>query len=336
MRCASPVKDQVNAARPGIFFLKLGILSGVRRMKRYFHGADKTGPYFEGWYLKCQTKAGKAIALIPAVHIDAGNRHSVSLQVIADSGTWWMEYPAEDFSASQAQLWIRIGGNTFSETGLSLKIEQPGIFLQGKLDFGPFLPLKSDIMGPFRFLPNMECAHGVISMTHALRGKLTLNGEVFDFDGGKGYIETDRGRAFPSAYLWAQGSFPNGNLMLSVAAIPLAGIRFTGCICALIHNGKEYRLATYRGVKVERWSDSGAVIRQGKYRLEIEAVDKQPQPLRAPVNGAMGRTIHESVCGKLRCRFWSGDTLLLDQTDCSGSFEYANSQAEGKTYRSDL
>ena len=110
-----------------------------------------------------------------------------------------------------------------------------------------------------------------------------------------------------------------------------AGIRFTGCICALIHDGKEYRLATYRGVKVKRWSEDGTVIRQGKYRLEVEVLGKQPQPLRAPVDGGMGRIIHESLCATLCCRFWSGETLLLDQTDCTGSFEYANPQTDART-----
>lgn len=299
------------------------------RLNKYFNGRGKTGPFFEGWYFKCQTKAGKAIALIPAFHITSGNQKSASLQVIADSGAWWLEYPAETFSASRAQFRIQIGPAAFSEAGISLEVEQPGITLHGRLSFGSFLPLKSDIMGPFRFLPNMECSHGVISMTHSLQGMLTLNTEILDFTGGTGYIETDRGRAFPSAYLWAQCSWPCGSLMLSVAMIPLAGVRFTGCICALIYDGKEYRMATYRGVKVERWSGDGALIRQGKYRLEVALLEEQPQPLRAPVNGAMGRTIHESLCAKLRCRFWNGDTLLLDRTDCTGSFEYSNPEAYG-------
>ena len=311
----------------GLFPQKRGTLLGVILLSKYFHGTGKTGPYFEGWYFKCQTSEGKAIAVIPAFHVDQGNQRSASLQVIADSGTWWLEYPAEEFSAAHAHLEILIGPNAFSEAGISLEIEQPGITLQGRLDFGPFLPLKSDIMGPFRFLPNMECSHGVVSMTHSLQGQLTLNGAMLDFTGGKGYIETDRGRAFPRAYLWAQCSWSHGSLMLSVAAIPLAGIHFTGCICALIHNGEAYRLATYRGVKVERWSEHGALLRQGRYRLELEMMENQPQPLRAPADGAMVRTIHESLCAKLRCRFWIGDTLLFEHTDCRGSFEYSNPRA---------
>jgi len=292
-------------------------------MKKYFHGANKTGPYFEGWYFKCRTKDGKALALIPALHIDAANRRSASIQVITESQSWWVEYPASELHALQDRFCVQLGSSTFTDTGMSLEMEQPEIALFGQLRFGPMHTLRTDIMGPFRYFSNMECAHGVISMAHALYGQLTLNGEIYDFDSGTGYVETDRGRAFPSAYLWAQCAWSGGELMLSVARIPFAGLQFTGCICALIFGDKEYRLATYRGVRVLKWSERGAAIRQGKYRLEVELLEENAQPLRAPVDGSMRRTIHESLCTKLRCRFWERDTLLFDETDSSGSFEYS-------------
>lgn len=291
-------------------------------MKKFFYGADKRGPYFEGWYFKCQTKAGQSIALIPALHIDGAGKRSASIQVITDSGSWWLEYPGTDFSASQERFCVQIGANIFSEAGMLLNIARDGFSLRGSLSFGPFRPLKSDIMGPFRFLDDMECSHGVISMGHSLRGQLVLNGIMLDLDGGTGYVETDRGHSFPTAYLWTQCVWEKCSLMLSIAAIPLGRIRFTGCICAIVHDGREYRLATYRGVKVEKWSCRGAVIRQGKYRLEVELLEEQDHPLRAPENGTMGRKIHESLRAKLRYRFWTEDKLLFDHTDPGGSFEF--------------
>lgn len=293
-------------------------------MRKYFYGDNRRGPYFEGWYFKCQTKDGESLALIPAVHIDDKEEISVSVQVVANGGTWWLEYPAEAFRAEKDRLHIQIDENIFSEAGMSLKLDREDISLHGHLRFGPLLPLRSDIMGPFRFFANMECAHGVISMAHSLQGELTLNGKLLDFNGGTGYIETDRGRSFPNTYLWTQCAWQDGSLMLAVAAIPLAKIHFTGCICAIVYHGQEYRLATYRGVKVESWSEHGVVIRQGKYRLEVELLEKQPQPLRAPVSGMMIRTIHESLCSKVCCRFWNGENLLFDQIDFCGSFEFAN------------
>ena len=112
--------------------------------------------------------------------------------------------------------------------------------------------------------------------------------------------------------------------MLAIATIPLPVGGFTGCICSVLYRGREYRLATYRDAKIEKWSPSGAVIRQGKYRLEVELLNERRQPLRAPVEGRMERTIHESLCAEVRYRFWHGDNLLLQHTNPNASFEYSS------------
>ena len=84
------------------------------------------------------------------------------------------------------------------------------------------------------------------------------------------------------------------------------------------------RLATYRGAKIEQWSASGAVIHQGKYRFAADVLKHQKHLLRAPVDGSMERTIHESLCSRIRYRFWEGDKLLFDRIDNCASFEYAD------------
>lgn len=111
--------------------------------------------------------------------------------------------------------------------------------------------------------------------------------------------------------------------MLSIASIPLGRLHFTGCICAIVLDGKEYRLATYQGVRILNWSSKGASLHQGKYRLEVELLGQKAQPLRAPSDGNMSRTIHESLCARVRYRFWQGNELLFDHTDDSASFEHA-------------
>ena len=294
--------------------------------KNYDHKASR--PYFEGWYFKCRTKDGKTIALIPAIHKDGSNKGSASLQIIAEADTWWLEYPEGECHAAKQPLRISLGPSTFGEEGISLQVERNGLSLRGDLRHAPFTPLRSDIMGPFRFFPEMECAHGVVSMGHRLDGALTLNGETLDFSGGLGYIETDRGRSFPDKYLWTQCSLVNPevtSLMLAVATIPiLKHVRFTGVICSINYNKREYRLATYKGARIKAWSEHGADIVQGKYRLLVEVLAKQGQPLRAPVEGEMGRVIHESLCAKVRYRFWEKGRLIFDHTDSGASFEYAD------------
>lgn len=294
-------------------------------MKQYFYGGNKPGPYFEGWYFKCQTRDGQSFALIPAMHIREDGKKSASLQVITEDDAWWLEYSASLFIATSYSLCIQIGGNTFSEDGLLLDIEQEGLSLHGRVSYGPFQFLQSDIMGPFQWLANMECSHSVISIGHSLQGQLALNGRVLNLNGGMGYIEADRGRSFPTEYLWTQCMWEGCSLMLSIAAIPFGKLRFTGCICAIALNGQEYRIATYRGVRIQRWSSKGAVLIQGKYRLEVQLLDQKAQPLRAPADGDMSRTIHESLCAKVRYRFWRAGELLFDHTDAHAGFEYAKS-----------
>lgn len=110
--------------------------------------------------------------------------------------------------------------------------------------------------------------------------------------------------------------------MLSVADIPLAGIHFTGMIGVVMWQGKEYRLATYLGGRVVQNSDGRIIIRQGALELEVRLVERKGQPLKAPVNGAMARTIHESAACRVFYRFRKhGRTLFVFETN-QASFEY--------------
>ena len=293
----------------------------------FFRGTNRTGPYFEGWYFKHQNPQGQTLALIPAFHIDRDGRRTASLQVISKDQAWWLEYPASQLHISRQPFQVQIGQSCFGSQGIDLHIQQDNLSLCGSLRYGPFTALRSDIMGPFRFFAGMQCSHGVISTGHSLSGTLELNGERLDFSDGIGYIETDRGRSFPNRYLWTQCVWDGpelGSLMLAIATIPLPVGSFTGCICSVLYRGREYRLATYRGVKIEAWSSTGAVIRQGQYRLEVELLNERRQALRAPVEGRMERTIHESLCAEVRYRFWHGDHLLFQHTDSSASFEYSS------------
>ena len=216
----------------------------------FFLGTSRTGPYFEGWYFKHQNPQGQTLALIPAFHIDGGGHRTASLQVISSDASWWLEYPEAQLQLSRQPSRIQIGQSSFSNQGIDLHIQQDGLSLLGAVHYGPFTILRSDIMGPFRFFPGMQCSHGIISMGHSLTGALELNGKRLDFSNGIGYIETDRGRSFPSAYLWTQciwGGPEPGSLMLASATVPLSAGGFTGCICSVFCGGREYRLTANEG-----------------------------------------------------------------------------------------
>lgn len=194
--------------------------------------------------------------------------------------------------------------------------------IRGKVTYGPLTPIRSDIMGPFRFLP-MQCRHEVISMRHTLSGGFLIDGSWIDLNGGLGYIEGDKGSSFPREYLWLHcNDFPQElSVMASVADIPLCGMHFMGCICVVLYRGMEYRLATYHGVKILAASRHQLILKQGSLRLEIAVDASHAHPLRAPKSGHMTETIHESNCAAARFRFWDGKSLLFDETSRNCSFE---------------
>lgn len=292
-------------------------------MKQYFYADNRRGPYFEGWYFKLQTKCGESVALIPAIHIRKDGLQYASLQLITQEKSWYLEYPASTFQASRETLEVSVAGNYFSETGICVQIEQRDLILRGNVGFGSFDRLKSDIMGPFRLLRGMECVHNVISMSHTLDGMLMMNDCVLDFNGGIGYIEGDRGRSFPSKYLWTQAMWEGGSIMLSIATVPAGRAHFTGCICAIKVNGKEYRLATYRGAQIMHWASRRALVQQGRYILSIDLLEQNTQVLLAPNAGDMVRKVHEGVCAKVRFQFFKDGRALLDLISSSAGFEFA-------------
>lgn len=288
---------------------------------RYYHDKGGRGPYFEGWYLKHQGMEG-SFAVIPAYHRDRKGE-SASIQVVTPGESRMFTFPASAFRAWPGRFQVRVGDNWFSREGLHLELEEPGFSLRGDLQYGLFHALGSDIMGPFRYVPGLPCVHGVLSMEHQVDGMVSFNGNSCFFHRGTGYVETDRGRSFPGKYLWTQCTWQErqrGSLMLSVAKMPLG---FTGCIGEVRFAGKSWRLATYRRVRLERWSEEGACLRQGDLRLKVEVLERAPAELKAPASGTMERVVRESLCARVRYTFWEGERLVFDHEDRQASFEYA-------------
>lgn len=194
----------------------------------YFHGEDITHTYFEGWYLKHQ-KGSKTIALIPAFHIDNKGKRTASIQIVTNDNSHSIYFKKGRFKVNPNLFCVKVGDNVFSEKGISVNIKTKGIAVKGKLKYSSLTLLESDIMGPFQYIPFMQCNHGVLSLTHRLKGTLIINGESYDFTGGTGYIETDWGRSFPDSYVWTQCNWNDKNdnsIMVSIAEIPFLGCKF--------------------------------------------------------------------------------------------------------------
>lgn len=277
----------------------------------------KTG-WFYGWYFKCQSDT-QTLAVIAAVH-RTDRKRTCSIQIITEKQSWTV--PLQEKTFRKRGRMISIGKNWFGERGICLSVCVPGLKVSGQLVFGELFPLRYDIMGPFSLVPFLECRHSIWSMKHKVWGNMSVNGELYSFDGADGYWEGDQGRSFPKEYIWTQCSFPKGALMLSVADIPMAGFHFRGIIGAVVLDGREYRVATYLGAKAVDIRKGMVRIIQGHLELEAELLEKSGKPLKAPARGAMVRTIRESAACKARYCFRKGNRTLLDFETDRASFEY--------------
>lgn len=149
-----------------------------------------------------------------------------------------------------------------------------------------------------------------------------INGQEYSFQNALGYWEGDRSKSFPKRYIWTQCCFPEGSLMLSVADIPMAGSYFTGIIGFVLWKGKEYRIDTYLGARVVQIQNKIVRIIQGSLELEVRLLKASSRPLKAPKDGDMMRTIHESAACRVYYRFCvRTGTLFCFETD-RASFEY--------------
>lgn len=276
------------------------------------------GDYFCGWYIKCQNEEQTAAFILCRNRI--AGKMSCSVQVITDDGAWNIPF---DYAAyRESEEGVSFADSRFLKSGMELDLQGEGIAVTGKVDFGPFDPIRYDIMGPFKYVPFMQCRHSVFSMKHSVNGKLVINGRDYVFDDGVCYIEGDRGYSFPSVYVWTQCCFPEGSVMLSVADIPFCGFHFTGIISAIHYRGKEYRLGTYLGARAVTIRDGTVVIRQGRKQLTVKRLEKKGLPLAAPVGGDMTRTIHESAACRAYFHYQENGKTVFEFESGKAAFEY--------------
>lgn len=274
--------------------------------------------YFQGWYFKCSSKEN-TIAFIPAYHCTDGHK-TASLQIITDDCA--LNVPFESLYYREKPLSAHIANCNFSEKGIELDIRREKVSAVGTVKFTNLSSLAYDIMGPFRFVPHMQCRHSVYSMRHRVNGTITLNGKSYIFKNGKGYIEGDRGFSFPKRYVWTQCFFRNGSIMLSIADVPFSGFCFTGIIGVVMINGKEHRIATYLGAKLKCIGKNLIIVKQGSLEVTACLIKSNSHPLYAPDNGTMSRTIHENASCTAYYKVAYKEKTLSEFTSRQASFEF--------------
>lgn len=297
---------------------------------------NNTSCYFEGWYFKHSSKQYN-ISFIPGIQIENGEK-SAFIQIITNNSSYYITYPFSEFKFSYNPFSISVGKNYFSFNKIKLQIEDNSLKINGELLYNNHIILEKNIfspniMGPFSFLPFMECNHAIISMKHTIVGNLTINNETYNFDNGIGYIEKDWGNSFPSSYIWTQANCfnkENCSFFLSVANIPYSIFSFTGFICCLIIKGKEYRFTTYNGSKILNKkigkNNINITLKNKDYVLHVYSNNELSMALKAPKCGNMNTDIYESINSKITISLKYQDTIIFEDNSLYGGLEIVTEQ----------
>jgi hypothetical protein len=319
---------------------------GFSKMKHpeLFQGNGKRENYFEGWYFKMvSANGGTILSIIPGIALSSdGKMQHAFIQIIDGKTTQshYYSFPIGEFAFSRKEFAIRIGRNYFSANRMILDIRTDSSAATGTVEMSDRVALpscklfNSGIMGWYRFVPLMQCYHGVVSLTNQVNGSLVIDRKVYDFQSGSGYIEKDWGSSMPSAWIWIQSNNfgrKGSSFMLSIAHIPWLGKAFTGFLGFYLYDGRVYRFATYTHARLKlehRGTDTVNIsIIDRKLNYTITAIRTNTGSLKAPVKGSMDRRILESIDAKLwlTVRDKQGKPIARDSTAIAG-FEMVGDQ----------
>lgn len=291
-----------------------------------YHGWGKSKSYFEGWYYKIISKDEKhSFAIIPGIAMDSEGKKQAFIQVLDGRklSASYFKFEADSFIPSPDKFKVKIDNNLFEASGFSLDLPK----IKGSLAFKNSVPWPTQwyspgIMGPFTFVPFMECYHGILSMNHEIQGTLEIFGEQIDFSGGRGYMEKDWGRSFPSAYIWMQSnhfSKPGISIKASVAKIPWLGSSFVGFIAGLYFDNQLIEFTTYNGSRLVRSyadaTDVVLILENKRFRLEVNVKRSEATELASPIQGFMDGRISESMTSDVHVKLLqakSGEILFED------------------------
>jgi len=301
-----------------------------------YHGWGKSKRFFEGWYYKIVSENQMhALAIIPGIAMDENGQKQSFIQVLdgKNLNATYHKFEAKEFQPNPLKHALYIQNNFFSKSKLKLDLPH----LKGELIFENITPWSNSffspgIMGPFSFVPFMECYHAILSMNHSIRGVLILNGKSLSFNKGKGYMEKDWGHSFPEGYIWMQSNHftqRETSIKVSIAKIPWLKSAFIGHIAGVIINDKLIEFTTYNRSKLCACRVSKKEVQiemeNSRYRLQINAQREKATSLAAPLLGFMNGRIKESMDAKIHTVLFDKKTnqTVLNDTGLSAGIEVA-------------
>ena len=207
---------------------------------------------------------------------------------------------------------------------IEFNVHQDDLVMEGTLSLGELHPLSKKVMGFFSYFP-LECVHDVYSMHHQVEGSLNINDKkvIYTKNIARGYIEGDKGKNFPTKYIWYNSLTDDVTVTLAIATIPVLKIfKFTGLLCFITYKDKEYYLCTYNGGKIKSKSTSKIELKRGKYKFTLDISFIEGHNLKAPMKGNMSRYIKENINVPTSYKLTYKEETVLEKKDDLSSLEY--------------
>ena len=301
--------------------------------------------YFEGWYFKLvDSQMNNVFAFIPGIFYSPTGEYDHSFIQVVDGMKKIYQYErfkTNDFSAARDIFLVNVGGSSFGRSGLDLKLDGKGAQIKGRLDFSNHLDwpdsfLNPGSMGFYNYIPKMQCYAQVCAMDFDLNGSLEINGQSFDFRGGKGYIEKNWGSAFPYSWIWIQcNNFrkAHASLSCSLAHIPFLVSNFRGFLVGLYVGNTFYEFTTMNRSKAEVIQKGTDVVMHLKNRHHSLTIDCETNSedfilLNGPRGDQMVPLVQENLQGKVAVILREnvgGKIIYEDSSQCAG-VEYGGDQ----------
>ncbi|CAF3241489.1 unnamed protein product [Rotaria socialis] len=232
-----------------------------------YHGHEiQKGIFFEGWYYKIVLNDYEnTLVVIPGVHMNDSNRHSF-IMIAYGNISHYFRFPYETISSATDEFHFTIDNkkNIFSYDQLIVDVKpnndddatesfQLNLTLSSNLLVPDLFWILPGTMGPYSWIPTMQCYHHVLSMKTTIHGSMQMNQNAKQTISGIGYIEKDWGNSFPSIWIWGQANqwehlpaTSSASIFFSLALIPwYFNLEFAGFLIVFEHNNEFYRFNTY-------------------------------------------------------------------------------------------
>lgn len=301
-----------------------------------FHGQQRHN-FFEGWYYKMVLEdTGRTVALIPGISKNSKDPHAfIQIFISPDMIFKYVRFDSYDFSVNNDPFCVKIKNHEFSLTTVKITYKDHELDFSINCSISDITPIHTSIyaptiMGPFHYLPRMQCNHGIISMNHWLNGTMILNQESFSFSQQKGYIEKDWGTSFPRKYVWCQSNNftdPHVSVFLSIATIPMMLFEFEGLIANITIHNKEYRFATYTFAtfSIETIDDYTRKVTLNKGEIKAELIIHSPTSIAliSPKKGSMNNMIKEGLEGTISLTLYKDNNEIFHDIGVHSGVEFS-------------